>query len=58
MTRPCCQHPVDLAPGIADTCDKPANWETNDLAEVHYLCERHCAEALQFNDFRRDEVGP
>jgi len=49
---------VDLAPGIADTCDKPANWETNDLAEVHYLCERHCAEALQFNDFRRDEVGP
>lgn len=57
MSAPTCDYPVTLAPGVADTCGKVAVWETNDLQEIHGLCEDHCNEALEMNDFRRDEVG-
>lgn len=52
-----CQYPVTLARGVADTCGKPAEWETDDLKAVHHLCDEHCNEALRWNDFIADPVG-
>lgn len=53
---PTCEYPVHSAPGVAEPCDRPAKWETQDLQAVHHLCEEHCREALRWNDFRVDEV--
>lgn len=52
--RTSCDYPVRIGKGAWDTCDKPAVWETDDLAEIHNLCADHCAEAMQMNDFRAD----
>ncbi len=53
-----CEHPVTLAvdPPTMDVCGKPAVWETQDLKEVHHLCDEHCTEALLWNDFTRDAL--
>lgn len=54
--RPRCEYPVPC--GLrSDTCDAPAVWETQDLAEIHHLCQEHVDEALQMNDFRTDPVS-
>lgn len=58
MSRPRCAYPVGDFQGEDLRCDRPAAWETDDLQEVHHLCDEHCREALRWNDFRREAVQP
>lgn len=52
-----CQYPVGADAWTVDCCERPAAWETDDLQEIHYLCETHCSEALRWNDFLTEEVS-
>ncbi len=53
-----CDYPTVLTqdPDEVEFCGEPAVWETDDLRECHNLCDRHCNAALQWNDFRREEL--
>jgi hypothetical protein len=48
-----CQHPADSGQ-YTDTCDRKADWYTDDLQAVHWLCNDHKEEAEMFNAFEVD----
>lgn len=52
MTRRC-EYPA-FAEGEGDVladCGRPSVWTTDDLGDVHHLCNAHCVEAMTSNDF-------
>jgi len=33
-------------------CGRPAEWSTDDLGDVHHLCEECCLDTRNWNEFR------
>lgn len=52
-----CQYPTGDYQGRELSCGRPAVWETDDLQEIHFLCEHHCDDAEEWNTFRKERLG-